>query len=89
MKNANELVAKLTGKSAEEQAKIIASYVSEKKRKQTVEDQRRDVRSKCFAGIKKLTKAQQESLIYEFLADNHSYFNTQWLAKKHNELFAK
>lgn len=89
MMNANELVAKLNGKSAEEQAKIIASYVADKKRKQTIDDVRRDIRSKCFKDAKRLTKAQQESLIYEFLADNYSYFNAQWLAKKHSELFAK
>lgn len=88
MMNANELVAKLNGRTAEEQAKIIAAYVADKKRKQTVDDIRRDVRGKCFKDAKKLTKAQQESLIYEFLADNHAYFNGQWLRKKHGELFA-
>ena len=87
--DAKELLKKLEGKTPEEQAKIVSNYVSDRKRKQTIDDERRDVRSKCFKDAKRLTKAQQESLIYEFLADNYSYFNTQWLSKKHSELFAK
>ena len=89
MMNASELVAKLNGKSAEEQAKLIATYVADKKRKQTIEEERRDIRAKCFANCKKLTKAQQEALIYEFLASNYGYFNSNWLIKNHNDLFAK
>lgn len=89
MMNASELVAKLNGKSAEEQAKIIANYVSAKKKKQTIEEERRDVRDKCFKDAKTLTKAQQISLIYEFLAKNHDYFNNKWLRDNHKELFAK
>ena len=87
--NASELVAKLNGKSAEEQAKIIANYVSAKKKKQTIEEERRDVRDKCFKDAKTLTKAQQISLIYEFLTKNHDYFNNKWLRDNHKELFAK
>ena len=89
MMNANELVAKLNGKSAEEQAKLIATYVADKKRKQTIEEERRDIRAKCFSNCKKLTKAQQEALIYEFLASNYDYFNGKWLRDNHNDLFAK
>lgn len=90
MMNANELVAKLNGKSAEEQAKIISNYVSNKKKAQTVDDERRDIRNKCFKDVKmKLTKAQQVALIYEFLNENHGYFNGKWLRDKHSDFFAK
>lgn len=89
MMNASELVAKLNGKSAEEQAKIIANYVSAKKKKQTIDEERKEVRDKCFKDAKTLTKAQQISLIYEFLAKNHDYFNNKWLRDNHKELFAK
>ncbi len=88
MMNASELVAKLNGKSAEEQAKIIANYVSAKKKKQTIEEERKEVRDKCFKDAKTLTKAQQISLIYEFLAINYDYFNNRFLRDKHKELFA-
>lgn len=87
--DAKDLLKKLEGKTPEEQAKIVSSYVSDRKRKQTIEDERRDVRAKCFSNCKKMTKAQQEALIYEFLAKNHDYFNNKWLRDNHKELFAK
>ncbi len=87
--DAKDLLKKLEGKTPEEQAKIVSNYVSDRKRKQTVEEARRDIRAKCFTNCKKLTKAQQESLIYEFLASNYDYFNGKWLRDNHNDLFAK
>jgi hypothetical protein len=60
MMNASELVAKLNGKSAEEQAKIIANYVSAKKKKQTIDEERKEVRDKCFKDAKTLTKITRE-----------------------------
>jgi len=81
----NKLLGRIQGKSAEEQAKMIATFVSNSKRKQTVEEARRDVRSKLFTGFKKQSKAQQESYIYEYLAANPTWFQN-WLKKKHEEL---
>lgn len=88
MKDVKNLLKKIEGMSAEQQAKAISNFVSENKRKRNIEDERRSIRSKCFDGCKKkLTKEQQVAFLYEFLAENHSYFNRQWLAKKHDELF--
>ena len=89
MMKIDELLKKIKDLSPEEQAKAVSTYVSESKRKQTVEEARREVRNKCFEGTKKLTKAQQEALIYEFLNENCKYFNERWLATKHSKLFAK
>lgn len=79
------LLKKIEGMSAEEQAKVVSAYMSENKRKKTIEENRRDIRNKLFSGCKKLAKAQQEAFIYEFLADNASYINN-WMHKKHPEL---
>ncbi len=84
--DAKDLLKKLEGKTPEEQAKIVSSYVSDRKRKQTVEEARRDIRNRCFAGCKKPTKAQMESFIYEFLDENSAYVSKRWLPKKHPEL---
>ena len=87
MKDVKDLLKRIASLDAEQQAKAISNFVSENKRKRNVEDARRDIRAKCFAGCKKLTKAQQEAFLYEFLSDNHAYVNKTWLAKKHPELF--
>lgn len=84
-----KLLAKMQGMDAEQQAKVITSYVNRSKRSKTIADGRKEIRSKLFAGCKSLTKEQQISYIYEFLSENHSYFNQQWLSKKHSELFDK
>lgn len=87
MKNINELLTKINGLDADAQAKAIANFMAANNRKKTVEDARRDTRSKCFAGVtKKLTKQQQESLLYEFLTDNAATVN-QWMRRKYPEAF--
>lgn len=86
MKNINEVLASVAGKSPEEQAKIISAFYADKRRKQTIDDARRDVRSKCFAGCKKLTKQQQEAFLYEYLSKNANNVNT-WLRTAHSEVF--
>lgn len=83
------LLKRIEGMDAEAQAKAVSAFMSENKRKKTIEENRRDVRAKLFAGCKKLTKAQQESLIFEYLNDNHSFFNNKWLREKHGDLFVK
>lgn len=87
MKNIKEVLKETAGMDDEARAKAIASYYAEKHRKQTVEDARRETRSKLFKDCKKLTKSQQEAYIYEFFNENYTYFNVQWLRKKHSELF--
>ena len=87
MKSIQDVLASVKGLSPEEQAKAITAFYAEKNRKKTVEDNRREIRNKCFVGCKKLTKTQQEALLYEFLNDNHAYVNNQWLQRKHPELF--
>lgn len=89
MRNIKDVLAKVKGKDADEMAKAITAYYADKNRKKTVEDARREIRNKCFVGCKKLTKTQQEALLYEFLNDNHAYVNNQWLQRKHPELFTK
>ena len=84
-KTIQEVLASVAGLSADEQAKKISEFYADKRRKQTVEDARREVRSKVFGGLKKLTKAQQESLLYEFVGANASYINN-WMHKNHKEL---
>ena len=83
--NINEVLKKLEGKTAEEQAKILSNFYSGKKRKQTVEESRKATRDKCFDGLKKLSKAQQESLLYEYIAKNTSYIRN-WVQSNHPEL---
>ena len=88
MKDVKNLLKRIEGMSAEQQAKAISNFVSENKRKRNIEDERRSIRGKCFADCKKkLTKEQQIAFLYEFLAENHTYFNKQWLVKKHADLF--
>ena len=83
--NVNELLKRLDGRSPEEQAKMISNYMCNASRKKTIEDSRADVRNKCFNGCKKLSKAQQISLLYEFLSDNCGYI-ANWMVKNHPEL---
>lgn len=83
--NVNELLKRIEGRTPEEQAKMISNYMSNASRKKTVEDSRTDVRAKCFAGCKKLTKQQQISLLYDFLNENHGYISN-WMMKNHPEL---
>ena len=83
------LLKRIEGMDAEAQAKAVSAFMSENKRKKTIEENRRDVRAKLFAGCKKLSKAQQESFIFEYLNDNYSFFNNKWLREKHSELFIK
>lgn len=84
-----KLLAKMQGMDAEQQAKAITQYVVRSMRSKTIADGRKEIRNKLFANCKNLTKEQQISFIYEFLSENHSYFNQQWLNKKHSELFDK
>lgn len=86
MKNINEVLASVAGRSPEEQAKVISAFYADKRRKQTIDDARRDVRNKCFAGCKKLTKAQQEAFLYEYLSKNANNVNV-WLRTAHAEVF--
>lgn len=81
------LLKRIEGMDAEAQAKAVSAFMSENRRKKTIEENRKDVRSKCFANCKKLTKEQQISFIYEFLSDNYNFFNNNWLRKNHNDLF--
>ena len=85
MSNVNDLLARIQGKTPEEQAKMISTYMSNAQRKKTVEDSRADIRTRCFAGCKKLTKQQQISFLYEFLNDNNGYISN-WMLKNHPEL---
>ena len=85
MLKVEDLLKKIEGKSPEEQAKLIANYYSDKKRKATVEESRKATRDKIFVGLKKLTKAQQEALIYEYLSKNTSYIRN-WFYTNHAEL---
>lgn len=87
MLKVEELLKNLQGKSPEEQAKMLSNYYSNKKRKQTVEESRKDVRDKAFMGMKKLTKAQQETLLYDYMLKNISYINN-WMKTNHPELKA-
>ena len=52
-------------------------------KRQTVDAMRKSIRDKCFPG---LNKAQQISLIYEFLGENSGYVYNQWFLRKHPEL---
>lgn len=88
MKKIEEVLANVKGLTPEEQAKAIAGFYANKKRKNDIENDRRNIRNKCFDGCKKLTKSQQEAILYEFLASNHEYVNNRWLRKKHPELFS-
>ena len=85
MKNLQEVIASVQGMDADAQAKAIAAFIAQKNRKKTVEEQRRDIRNKVFAGCKKLTKAQQESLLYEFINANANYINN-WLKKNYADV---
>lgn len=85
MMDVKNLLKKLEGKSPEEQAKIVSNFYSDKKRKQTTEEARKATRDMIFAGLKKLTKAQQESYLYEFIAKNDTYI-ANWMQKNHPEL---
>lgn len=85
MSNVNDLLARIQGRTPEEQAKMISSFMSNAQRKKTVEDSRADLRSKCFAKCKKQTKAQQISLLYDFVAMNYEYI-ANWMIKNHPEL---
>lgn len=86
MNDVKGLLEKLKTLDAEKQAKAISNYMAETRRKKTVEDARRDVRSKCFAGCKKVTKQQQESFLYEYLAENAKHVNA-WMREKHGDMF--
>lgn len=89
MMEMKDLLAKMNGKSADEQAKMLANFVSDSKRKKIVEDERRAIREKLFKDCKKLNKSQQEALIWEYLAENAGYFNQQFLQKKYANYFSK
>ena len=85
MKSIKDVLKEVQGLDADAQAKAITAYYAQLQRKKTVEEQRRDVRSLCFAGCKRLTKNQQEAMLYEFLQANHEYIN-RWLKKNHNDI---
>lgn len=87
MTNIEKLIANLQGKSADEQAKAVANFVQRNNRKRTIEDERKETRDTIFKDCKKLTKAQQESYIYEYLAANPVWMSN-WLHKKHEELYS-
>lgn len=80
-----ELLAKIDGMDATAKAKAISNYMAANNRKRTVEDARRETRNKCFKNCKKLTKAQQESYLYEFLEANSEYI-ANWFLRKHPEI---
>lgn len=80
-----ELLKKLEGKSPEEQAKMVSNYMSDKRRKQTMEETRKGIREQIFNGCKKLSKAQQEALLYEYMGQNTSYIRN-WIKSKHPDL---
>lgn len=86
MKKMDTLLKKLSGMTAEQQAKAITEFAADERRRKTVEDSRKKTREKIFAGAKKLTRAQQESFIYEYLAANPTWM-TSWLKKKHEDLY--
>lgn len=86
--NSLDLVEKLKGKTAEEQARMISAYYASKTRKQATEAYRAGVRAKCFAGCKKITKAQQEVYLYEYLEANQGYISN-WFVKNKPELRSK
>ena len=76
-----------SGMAPEDQAKAIARFYANKSRTKTVEEERRDIRSKCLAGVTKhLTKGQQEALMYEFLSANAGYISN-WMRKQHPNLY--
>lgn len=81
----NELLQKINGMNNEEQAAAIAKFYTKKNRKKTIDEARREVRNKVFAGCKKLSKSQQESMLYEFINANAGYINN-WMHKQHPEL---
>lgn len=83
-----DLLTKMNGKTADEQAKMLANFVADSKRKKIIDDERKAIRDKIFKDCKKLNKSQQEALIWEFLAENANYINTQFLRKKHAKLFS-
>lgn len=85
--NINELLEKIKDKPADEQAKMISNFVTVKKRKATIEDMRKEVRSKVFKNCKdKLTKQQQEAYIYEVLGKNADVVNG-WLQTLYPNMF--
>ena len=57
-------------------AEIVAVVEREHKQKK-VEDGRRKIRDKMFADGPKLSKAQQEAVIWQYLAKNTAHFR-QW-----------
>lgn len=78
-----DLLKRIEGKTPEQQARIISAYVTNEMKRQTVDAMRKSIRDKCFPG---LNKAQQISLIYEFLGENSGYVYNQWFLRKHPEL---
>lgn len=85
--NIEKLIANLQGKDADAQAKAIANFMQRSNRKKTIEDERKETRDKIFKDCRRLSKAQQESLIYSYLAENPNWM-TNWLHKKHEELYS-
>lgn len=79
------LLKRIEGMDAEAQAKAVSAFMSENKRKKVVEEHRRDVRTKLFDGMKKMTKEQQIAFIYEYIEENVGYANN-WMKKKHPNL---
>jgi len=84
---AKEFLAKIAGKTAEEQAKMLADFMADNRRKKTVEAARRETRGACFGDAKKLSKSQQESYLYDYLAANSKHVN-QWLREEYPGLFS-
>lgn len=84
MKTIDELLKQIQGKSPEEQAKMVSNYMSDKRRKQTIEETRKTIREQIFNGCKKLSKSQQEAILYEYMGQNTSYIRN-WIKTKHPE----
>lgn len=86
MKNINEVLTANAGKSPEEMAEAIAKFYAAKNRKKTIDDDRRNVRNKMFADCNvKLSKTQQEALLFLYMSEHVAEFRA-WLRKEKPEI---